>query len=116
MQSTLPEVKSASDIFPTKMASHQRTSTQVPQMGMGQQNRLHCILLRLLQIHGLIQKQLFHRTHAVYQSDSMGIWLTEDVIDEVKKDAEIYVKTKLIVSKYSVLRKDNFESMHRNKP
>jgi hypothetical protein len=46
----------------------------------------------------------------------MGVLLTEDQIDEVKKDAEIYFKTKLIVSKHSVFRKDNFESIVRNKP
>jgi len=116
MQSTLLEVKSASAIFITKMESHKSTSTKFPQVGMGQQNLLNCISLRLLQIYCLILKQLFHRTHDVYQSESMGVLLTEDQIDEVKKDAEIYFKTKLIVSKHSVFRKDNFESIVRNKP
>ncbi len=59
----------------------------------------------------LIKKQLFHLTHDDYRSESMIVLLTEDQIDEVEKDVEFYLKYKLIISKHSVLRTDDFESI-----
>ena len=59
----------------------------------------------------LIKKQLFHLTHDDYRSESMSVLLTEDQFDEVEKDVEFYLKYKLIISKHSVLRTDDFESI-----
>jgi hypothetical protein len=105
MQSTLVEVKSALDIFRMQIESPSN-------------KKLYNKCIKLMEsgdrsaAADLLRKQDFKRDSTLCMLLSQCICPQFPYhIDEVEKDVDFYLKNKLIVSKHSVLRTDDFGSI-----